>query len=111
MGVKFTGLPQARIPAATPENFVCMRGPCRHYWRLVSDAHLGNPEETLVEIGIKGQQVHHTCTVNPGTETSFADNVAYECSRWDPMTPREIKKIASRRKAFWRRNDPTEGAL
>lgn len=98
--------PQYEIPDATPEQFVCLRGPCRHYWHLVTDAHVGNPAGSFEAMGLEVPKLHHhTCLLNPGQETEFAEDCAYDCSRWDPFSPRELKKIEKRRNAYFKRNN------
>lgn len=91
----------AAVPNRTPENFVCLRGPCRHYWHLITMAQEGNPEETWEHLGISApRQHHHTCLVNPGLETDFGDDNAYECNKWDPTTPQELVQLQKRRETY-----------
>jgi len=95
----------AAVPARTPEHFVCLRGPCRHYWHLVTMAQEGNPEETWKHLGIDApRQHHHTCLVNPGFETSFADDNAFECSRWDPVLEDELVQLRARRENYYKQH-------
>lgn len=90
------------VPERHPDNFICLRGPCRHYWYLVTMAQEGNPEETWDHLGIKQpKQHHHSCLNNPGYETSFADDNAYECSRWEPMLAIELVQIGNRRSQYY----------
>mgnify|MGYP001583113780 CR=1 FL=1 len=86
--------PPPPLPAATPDTFLCLRGPCRHHWELVTHLEAGNPALTWdPEIGLKdenGQPVaqpkqhSRTCLVQAGTETDLTEDVVYACSRWDP---------------------------
>lgn len=93
------------VPARTPDNFVCLRGPCRHYWHLVTMAQEGNPAETWEHLGIPApRQHHHTCLVNPGFETGFGDDNAYECNKWDPLDDAELVQIKVRRGAYYQRH-------
>jgi hypothetical protein len=95
------GQPTA-VPERSPEHFVCMRGPCRHYWHLVTMAQEGNPEETWEHLGIPApRQHHHTCLVNPGFETDFGDDNAYKCSKWDPMLDSELVELKRRRDSYY----------
>ncbi len=90
------GVPPS-VPAATPENFVCLRGPCRHYWQRSTFMASGNPDSTWGEDGLKDvdtgeplrepRQIDRTCLAHPGTETELTEDTVYECSRWVPVSP------------------------
>lgn len=93
----------APVDAATPENFICLRGPCRHYWELKSFMASGNPQETWDPVlGLKDpltgkpvtvpRQISRSCTAHPGTETDITEDCVYDCSRWSPLTEREVRK-------------------
>ena len=102
VGYGTTGQPSP-VPARHPDHFICLRGPCRHYWHLVTMAQEGNPEETWAHLGIEApRQHHHTCLINPGFETSFGDDNAYECSRWDPTPKQELIQLRVRRDAYFK---------
>jgi hypothetical protein len=97
------------IPPATPATFVCLRGPCRHYWELVSHMESGNPKETWGEGGLvdadghaleQPRAVSRTCVANPGYETDLTDDNVYACNRWDPLSPREVKRLEKRRSKY-----------
>lgn len=85
------------VPAATASLFVCLRGPCRHYWELETHIVSGNPASTWDPVdGLKDQagqpirqprQISRTCLVHPGFETELTEDVVYACSRWDPEQP------------------------
>jgi hypothetical protein len=97
----------------TEDNFVCLRGPCRHFWHLVCSAGEGNPGGTWKALGIPAPREHHlTCTAHPGTETTLSfDEIVYECSRWDPLTEPEISALEARRDLYQIRrakNEPVE---
>ena len=89
------------VPAATPDHFVCLRGPCRHYWQLETFMASGNPAMTWdPEVGLKDEdgkpirvprQINRSCLVHPGTETELTEDSVYSCSRWDPLSPREVR--------------------
>lgn len=94
----------AGVPARTPANFICLRGPCQHYWHLVTMAQEGNPEATWAHLGIEApRQHHHTCLINPGAETDFGDDNAYECSKWDPVEESELVALQKRRDSYHER--------
>ena len=64
----------------------------------------GNPEDTWDYLGIDPPRRHHyICLVNPGFETAFDDDNAYECSRWDPWEPEELVQIDLRRERYYER--------
>jgi len=97
------------IPAATPQTFVCLRGPCRHYWEIKTHMESGNPAETWGDDGLKDESgkpiaqpraISRTCLAHPGTETDFTDDNVYACSRWDPLTAREVSKRDKRRSKY-----------
>lgn len=96
----------AAVPERTPENFICLRGPCRHYWHLVTMAQEGNPADTWEHLGIEApRQHHHTCLVNPGYETDFGDDNAFECNKWDPTTSGELVQLQRRRDEYQQRQE------
>jgi hypothetical protein len=99
------------IPAATPEHFICLRGPCRSYWQMETFIASGNPKSTWDPVhGLKDpttgeplrvpRQISRSCLTHPGTTTELTDDNVYECSRWDPLTPRELKKREGRRSKY-----------
>jgi len=91
-------LPPPPVPARTPDNFVCLRGPCIHYWHLQTMAGEGNPEGTFDHVKKK---IHHVCLRNPGYETSFEDDNAYACNQWDPVAPDQLVKREKRRQDYF----------
>ncbi len=108
------------IPAADPVTFICLRGPCRHYWHFEAHMDSGNPKETWdPEIGLKDEDgnpirqprlIQRVCLAHPGVETELDDTTVYECSRWSPLTPREVRKLEKLRKSYYKRfpeHDPT----
>lgn len=99
------------VPKATPENFVCLRGPCRHYWELETWMAAGNPAATFGPDGLKDasgaplrppRQINRTCLVHPGTETELTEDCVLACSRWDPLSPRELAKRLKARDRYFR---------
>lgn len=96
--VGYAAEPAEVADAMTPENTICLRGPCRHFWQLVSTAPMGNPKGTFEELGLREpRQYSYACLTHPGTETDLGEDVIYECSRWDPMTNRELVRLRRRR--------------
>ena len=99
------------VPAATPQNFVCLRGPCRFYWELHTFMGAGNPAGTWGEDGLKDEdghrireprQINRACLAHPGTETELTEDCVFECNKWDPLTPREVKRIDKRRSRYFK---------
>lgn len=98
------------VPAATPDTFMCMRGPCRYYWQLETFFASGNPKDTWdAEDGLKDEdgapvrmpnQITRTCLAHPGTETDLTDDCVFSCTKWDPLTPREVKRREKRRSKY-----------
>ena len=68
-------LPQVK-PLPPAEQMLCAKGPCKHYWKLVTLGPDGDPD------GLK--QHHHTCLVQPGRETDLGDDFVFECNRYEP---------------------------
>jgi hypothetical protein len=103
------GVPPA-VPSATPDNFICLRGPCRHYWQIETFMASGNPKDTWGEDGLKDpetgepirqpRQLSRSCLAHPGTETELTEDCVYDCNRWSPLTPRELKRDAKRRSKY-----------
>jgi hypothetical protein len=93
--------PAAR-PEPTEDNYICLRGPCRHFWHLVCSAGEGNPAGTFEALGLPEPREHHlTCTAHPGTETQLSfDELVFECNRWDPITSGEIAMADARRELY-----------
>jgi hypothetical protein len=94
----------SNVPAATPRNFVCLRGPCRHYWQIETFFGAGNPVGTWEELGLREpRQISRSCLVHPGTETEVTEDCVFGCNLWDPLSPREARKREKRREAHYRR--------
>jgi hypothetical protein len=97
------------VPPATPELFVCLRGPCRHYWQISSHLVSGNPEETWGEDGLRDErgqplraprQITRACTYQAGVDTQFTDDIVYACNRWDPVLPKDEARLEKRRRIY-----------
>jgi len=87
------------LPAATPENFICMRGPCKHHVHLQTVADYGNPSGTFAP-GEEPRQHTYLCVAFPGIEIDFTEDCCFACNRWEPMLPIERNRIKSRRARF-----------
>lgn len=106
-------------PEVSPANMACLRGPCRHYWELVTHVDAGNATGTFGDDGLREvtdvevvgeegeveltygdgfvqmpRQMNRACLVNPGYETELTGDCVYECSRWDPEDPRDPHLLA-----------------
>ena len=101
--------PPPPLPAATPDHFVCLRGPCLHYWQMETHMDAGNPAETWGEDGLRDdegkpvrqpRQISRTCLVHPGVEVELTENVVYACSRWEPQLPGDLKRRDKRRRVY-----------
>lgn len=104
------GVPPA-VPSATPDHFICLRGPCKFYWELETFMAIGNPKDTFGPDGLKDpetgvpirapRQVNRVClAAAPGLEYELTDELVYDCSRWTPMTARELKQQNKRRSKY-----------
>lgn len=100
-----------KIPDATPDNMVCLRGPCRYYWALTTLFDAGNPAGTFAELGLPTpRQRHHVCMRIPGTETELTEDCVFECNQWDPVQYAELQTLERRRQAYYNAHpeyDPT----
>lgn len=103
------------LPAATPRNMICLRGPCLHYLETETFLASGNPKDTWdPEHGLKDpqtglpvrmpRQVNRTCLVHPGTVVELTDENVYTCNRWDPIPPKELARLAKRRERHYQRH-------
>lgn len=103
----------APVPAATPETFICLRGPCRHYWVMETFFESGNPKETWdSEVGLKDadgkpvrqpHQITRSCLAHPGTIEELTEDAVFECNKFDPLSPRELKKRQKRIDGYFKR--------
>lgn len=88
------------IPPRNPKHFVCLRGPCRHFWHFKTSAGAGNPAETWEALGMEEpKQSNYFCLLHP-SETELTDDNVYECNRWDPMTRSELVELKTRRDSY-----------
>ena len=90
------------IPDATPENMICLRGPCRHYVEMTSLFQAGNTKGTLEHLP---RQINRFCRAIPGDAIPLTDEVVRICSEWDPLTPADML-ARSRRRNSWLKKNP-----
>jgi len=80
-------------PAVTEENMICCRGPCQHFWHVVTLAPDG---------GISGLKQHsYSCIRNAGMETELGDDCVFDCNLWDPIDPTDLRTRDLRREHYW----------
>lgn len=86
------------VPERTPENLICLNGPCRYFWSMETMGHSGNPASYWRELGVAPpRQRHLSCLRDPSGETDFTDDNVYTCNQWDPMTREETVALLERR--------------
>lgn len=74
------------VPERTPENLICLRGPCRYFWSMETMGHSGNPASYWRELGVAPpRQRHLSCLRDPSGETDFTDDNVFTCNQWDPL--------------------------
>lgn len=112
----FVGRPQPPLPA-TEEHFVCLRGPCEHYWQYETEMDLGNPAGTFGPGGLSDAegnplplplQINRICLRHPGTHLELTDGTVQGCNQWNPITPRMVKERTKRR-VEWLKQKVTNG--
>jgi hypothetical protein len=69
------------IPEATPENLVCLRGPCRHYVEITTRFQSGNTKGTLDHVP---RQINRYCNVLQSEHIDLTDEAVLDCSHWYP---------------------------
>lgn len=87
--------PAEPIPAATPENFICLAGPCRYYIEIHSYA-----EVETRGLSHTPRQINRLCRVMSGVELDLTDDCVFACSEWDPQDPKELAARDARRKTY-----------
>ncbi len=115
------------LPMAIPErvidlsDWVCLRGPCRHYHRMTSTIDAETPKDgsthyapteaqlaagqTVGDPVAQGTQTLHTCYVAPGVMWEMENEIVTDCNLWDPLdlkSPEQVA-LASRRAAYDKR--------
>jgi hypothetical protein len=92
--IGYLGVPDP-IPPATPDQFICLAGPCRHYLEIHS----------LADVETRGhngppKHINRLCRVISGVEIDLTDDCVFSCSEWDPLVPGETRERDRRRAAF-----------
>lgn len=85
------------IPPASEDNFICLRGPCRHYFEMKVHFSAGNTRGTLTSVPILTKR---SCTRIVGYEVDLTEEIVYSCNEWDPYTPAEIDAREARRNTY-----------
>lgn len=85
-------------PAATPENFICLRGPCVHYWEQKMHLNVGNTRDVLDHAPML---VSRGCMKQPGYYYDLTDETIADCNQWMPQDPDQQKKVVDRREKFY----------
>ena len=81
----------APIPEATVQTCICMAGPCRWYMQLLTFFPSGNTEGSP---GYDARQWVRYCDVLRSAHISLAEELVYECNRWEPISDVEKKRRA-----------------
>jgi hypothetical protein len=101
-GVVPTAQNRRKLKVASPKNFICLRGPCRHYFEA------RGPFPT----GTKGFEaptvINRVCMRLPGTFLDLFDEVVEACNCWDPRDVSSEADINARRDAYRAANPDTE---
>lgn len=92
------------IPAATAENMICLRGPCKYYLQIDSRFNAGNSKGTLDRVPV---QKNRFCRAIPGTEVDLTDELVMDCSDWDPIDNLIVIERLIRRET-WIKNNKEE---
>lgn len=93
-----TAFESAPIPEANEENFICLRGPCRHYLQQTPYFAAGNTAGSLEYAPV---MIRRTCMAITGYEIDLTDEVMKDCSAWDPLMPEEVAARNSRRDRYY----------
>ena len=74
-----------KIPEATVDTLICLRGPCKHYVQLttMADVVQGIADHTL-------KQIERFCAVIQGDAIDLTDQCVFDCSHWHPEDERLI---------------------
>lgn len=71
----------------TPENFICMKGPCIHYVEIVtkgSYADVPGSEET--------KEMNQFCRCIPGDSIELTDMFVLRCNQYMPISEAKLRK-------------------
>lgn len=81
------------IPEATEVNFVCLRGPCRHYMQYMTWFPAGNTEGTF-------SQITRYCCKLPTKHIDLTEELVRDCNQWDPYVELERQQLEDHRQAY-----------
>lgn len=84
------------IPAATPQSFLCLRGPCRYYLERRYPAQVGNTKGTFDRPLV---QIERHCHRMNAVATSLMDELVSECNEWHPYMAEEVSARDAAREA------------
>ena len=87
------------IPTFTPENCICVRGPCRHYLEVTSHFDAANSEDVF-------RQRNRYCLLPHGEPLDLVDDVVYDCNKWHPETYLPEAKCRQVDQETYRENHP-----
>lgn len=88
--------PDPTLPA-TPEHFVCLRGPCRFYLEIKSPAQIENRG-----MGYTPEQTSRYCRAVQGATIDLGDDNVIACNTWDPSF--SDYSLEQRRREFLAKN-------
>lgn len=88
------------IPEATLENFICLRGPCRHYFEARNPFPAGNAAGTFA--APPTQTTRYCKAMTPPLD--LTDEVMYECNTWHPLRSAEKFALEEARDEWWNAN-------
>lgn len=88
---------QEPLPPATPEHFVCLRGPCKHYMELRQNFPVGNSAGTLERLPV---QISRSCLRLVGVEIELTDTTVRDCNQWDPTDDVLVQLRRTNREKF-----------
>ena len=85
------------IPAATPENLVCLKGPCRHYYEAHTGIETLNSRGTLTKRPV---QITRYCRALT-SPVDLTDETVHFCRDWAPLRKAEIAELEDRRQEYY----------
>jgi hypothetical protein len=103
--------PSAFAPVKLPvlPDAICEKGPCRHWWHLVTYLPTAGSPEDYADLGHEMPR-QHLFSCQAGTrETELSRDVpVLECTRWSPLSTFEKKEIERIRKAYYAATQTTQ---
>lgn len=85
------------IPAATPEEFICLRE-CRHYFETTMVMGVGNTRDSLDSEPIL---IKRSCRRIPGYDFDLTDECIRDCNDFDPLDKTFVDERELRRQAYY----------